>query len=211
MQARSFSPALFREIESLDALLASVLAIDDATITFSKPISGLTANPEATLAELFRLYVGKDKDEGIVEGRDDEAVWGELVKLTTPDVIRALRHHKLRSSHYEQGFDRSWKNGTWNAAQPLSFDMRDPLSIRDKALLWSSKVYELRPAEHDTLIHFLVGLPGDTRPKVVRDAARDAFDILYETISSDNARVLHESQAGELAKKMEDDLQHAAG
>ena len=75
-------------------------------------ISGLTANPEATLAELFRLYVGKDKDEGIVDGRDDEAVWGELVKLTTPDTIRALRPHNLRSSHYEQGFDRSWKNGT---------------------------------------------------------------------------------------------------
>ncbi len=58
-------PPLFREVESLDALLTSVLALDDATITFSKPISGLTANPEATLAELFRLYVGKDKDEGI--------------------------------------------------------------------------------------------------------------------------------------------------
>ncbi len=88
--------------------------------------------------------------------------------------------------------------------------MRDPLSIRDKALLWSSKVCELRPAEHDTLIHFLVGLPDETRPKDVRNAAKDAFDILSDAITPDNGRVLRESQAGELAKKMEDDLRAAA-
>lgn len=203
-------PELFRAIENLGALLGSVVAFDDATIRFSKPISGLTSNPEATLAELFRLYVGRDDDEGIVEGRDDETVWRELVKLTSPEVVHALTRHSLRSSHYEQVFERSWKNGVWNAAQPLSFDMRDPQSIREKALLWSSKIRELRPAENDTTVHFLVGLPHDNRPKDVRKAARDAFDILQDTISQDDGRVLPESKAGELAKKIEEDLDHAA-
>lgn len=138
----------------------------------------MTANPEATLAELFSLYVGKDDDEGIVEGRDDETVWRELVKLTTPQIVHALTRHTLRSSHYDQVFERSWKNGVWNAAQPLSFDMLDPQSIREKTLLWSSKIRELRPGENDTTVHFLVGLPHDHRPKDVRKAARDAFDIL---------------------------------
>jgi hypothetical protein len=176
----------------------------------SEPISGVTANPEATLAELFHMYVGKDDDEGIVEGRDDETVWREFVKLTTPEVVHALTRHTLRSSHYEQVFERSWKNGAWNAAQPLSFDMRDPQSIREKALLWSSKIRELRPAENDTTVHFLVGLPHDNRPKEVRKAAQDAFDILSDTIKQDDGRVLPESKAGDLVKKIEEDLGHAA-
>ena len=69
---------------------------------------------------------------------------------------------------------------------------------------------ELRPAENDTTVHFLVGLPHDNRPKDVRKAARDAFDILQDTIKSDDGRVLPESRAGELAKKIEDDIAHAA-
>jgi hypothetical protein len=204
-------PQLFAGIGSLDGLLGAVVAFDDATIRFSQPISGLTANPEATLAELFRLYVGKDDDEGIVEGRDDETVWRELVKLTTPQVVQLLTRHTLRSAHYEQVFERSWKNGVWNAAQPLSFDMRDPQSIREKALLWSSKIRELRPAENDTAVHFLVGLPHDNRPKDVRRAARDAFEILSDTIRKDDGRVLPESKAGDLARKIAEDLGQAVG
>jgi hypothetical protein len=208
--ARTQRPELFGAIDNLAGLLGSVLAFDDATIRFSEPISGVTANPEATLAELFHMYVGKDDDEGIVEGRDDETVWREFVKLTTPEVVHALTRHTLRSSHYEQVFERSWKNGAWNAAQPLSFDMRDPQSIREKALLWSSKIRELRPAENDTTVHFLVGLPHDNRPKEVRKAAQDAFDILSDTIKQDDGRVLPESKAGDLVKKIEEDLGHAA-
>jgi hypothetical protein len=70
--ASAQEPALFREIGNLRDLLASMLALDDATITFSNAISGITANPEATLAELFRLYGGEAEGEEVQVGRDDE-------------------------------------------------------------------------------------------------------------------------------------------
>jgi hypothetical protein len=208
--ASAQEPALFREIGNLRDLLASMLALDDATITFSNAISGVTANPEATLAELFRLYGGETDDEEALVGRDDETVWNVLVRLAQPELVHALTRHTIRSSHYEQIFERSWRNGAWNAAQPLSFDMQDPQRIRDKALLWSSRIRELRPAENDTTVHFLVGLPEEHRPKEVRKAARDAFDILNDTIEKDDARIVPEAKAAELVKKIEEDLAHAA-
>jgi hypothetical protein len=208
--ASTSAPELFKGIDSLNALLRSIVALDDATIGFSKTISGVTANPEATLADLFRTYVGREDDEGIVEGRDDETVWRELVKIARPEIVHALTRHTLRSSHYEQVFERSWKNGAWNAAQPLSFDMREPQKIREKALLWVSKIRELRPAANDTTVHFLVGLPSEKRPKDVRAAARDAYDILADTVGRDDARVVPEAKVGELVKRIEEDLKDAA-
>lgn len=86
--------------------------------------------------------------------------------------------------------------------------MQDPQKIRDKALLWSSRIRELRPGENDTTVHFLVGLPQESRPKEVRRAARDAFDILQGTIKRDDGYVLPESKARELVRKIEDDLKH---
>jgi hypothetical protein len=207
--ASAQEPALFREIGSLRDLLASMVAFDDATITFSNTISGITANPEATLAELFRLYGGQTEDEEVQLGRDDETVWNVLVQIAEPMLVHALTPHTIRSSHYEQTFERCWRNGAWNAAQPLSFDMQDPQRIRDKALLWSSRIRELRPAENDTTVHFLVGLPEEHRPKEVRKAARDAFDILNDTIEKDDARIVPEAKARELVKRIEADLAHA--
>ncbi len=206
--ASTQQPELFESVSTLDALLAKVVAVDDASIQFSRVVSGITAQPEETLAHLFRLYVSKAPDEGAVEGRDDEAVWRSVVKLATPEIVRALTRHSLRSAHYEQVFERSWKNGAWNVAQPLSFDMLDPQRIRDKALLWSSRVRELQPAENDTTVHFLVGMPDDARSTEVKKAARDAFEILGDTIAKDDARIVPESRAEDLIRKIEEDLAH---
>jgi len=208
--ASAEQPGLFKGIEDLEALVATVVRNDDATIQFSKPISGIAANAEASLAELFRLYVGRYDEEGEVESRNEAMVWNTVVKLATPEVVRALTKHTLRSAHYEQDFDHSWRNGVWNVAQPLSFDMLDSRSIRDKALLWSSRIRELRPAENDTTVHFVVGMPDEGRTREVRRAADDAYDILKGTTASDNAQIVLESKASELVKKIEDDMKHAA-
>jgi len=116
----------------------------------------------------------------------------------------------LRSSHYEHVFERSWKNGAWNAAQPVSFDMHDPHKIRDKALLWSSRIRELDPSANDTTVHFVVGLPNTERPKEVRNAARDAFDILQEVTTRADATVVRDTEASRLVDKIESDLKHQA-
>lgn len=203
-------PPLFKGVDDVEALLATVLKSDDATIQFSKPISGITANAEAALAELSRLYVGKYDDEGDVDSRNEAMVWQTVVRLATPEIVRALTKHTLRSAHYEQDFEHSWKNGVWNVAQPLSFDLLDPRSIRDKALLWGSRIRELRPAENDTTVHFVVGMPEDQRSREVKRAADDAYDILKDTTASDNAQLVLEANADDLVKKIEADLKHAA-
>jgi hypothetical protein len=202
-------PTLFRGVEDIQSLLATVVKTDDATIQFSPPISGITASAEATLADLFRLYVGKYDEQSEVESRNEAMVWQTVVRLATPDVVRALTRHTLRSSHYEQDFEHAWRNGAWNVAQPLSFDMLDPRGIRDKALLWGSRLHELRPSENDTTVHFVVGMPDERRTREVRRAADDAYEMLAGTTAVENAKVVLEANAGELVRKIEEDLKHA--
>lgn len=203
-------PTLFRGVEDIAGLLGTVVKPDDATIQFSRPISGITANAEATLTELSRLYVGQYDEQGEAESRNEAMVWQTVVRLATPEALHALTRHTLRSSHYEQEFEHAWRNGAWNVAQPLSFDMLDARSIRDKALLWGSRVRELHPGENDTTVHFVVGMPDERRSREVRRAADDAYEMLADTTAAEDAKIVLESNAVELVKKIEDDLRHVA-
>lgn len=203
-------PNLFKSIENVGALVATIIGNDDASLQLSRVISGVTANPENTLAELFRVYVAKEEEERD-EGRNDADVWDGLVKIASPVLVHSLQTRKLRSARYEQTFDKSWKNGVWNAAQPLSFDMQDPQRIREKALLWSSRIRELDPGSNEMTVHFLVGLPDKERPEEVRKAARDALDILDEQAKSRlDAKVVREKDMERLVQKIERDLKHQA-
>jgi hypothetical protein len=64
---------------------------------------------------------------------------------------------------------------------------------------------KLRPAEHETEVFFLVGMPSSEKPEAVRSAASDALAILKE-IPDREAHVLTEDESDVLAKKLVRDI-----
>jgi Protein of unknown function (DUF3037) len=194
-------------ITELGALMRSVMAPDDASIQFSPVISGVTADPERTLAELFTIYVASVLPKEEHATRDDGDVWRDfaVTRLPNTSLLKKLQRHVLYAPHYELPFDNAWKNGTWNVAQPVSFDLLDPRAIRDKATSWTGKLLTVKPHELDTNVYLLIGMPPKDSPAPVRAAANDALAILEDNVSRE-AKVLTEDSSEKLAKKITEDL-----
>lgn len=193
-------------ITDVGALLRSVMLPDDASVQLSQIISGVTADPERTLAELFTVYAGSTLLKEERASRDDGDVWRDFAaRRLTNTSLKKLQRHVLHAPHYELPFDNAWKNGTWNVAQPVSFDLLDPRAIRDKATSWTGKLLTVKPHELDTNVYLLVGMPANDSPASVREAANDALAILEGNVSRE-ANVLTEDHGEKLAKKIAEDL-----
>jgi hypothetical protein len=194
-------------ITEIGALLRSVMLPDDASVQLSPVISGITADPERTLAELFTVYAGAALPKEDRASRDDGDVWRDFAARRLPStlLLKKLQRHVLRAPHYELPFDNAWKNGMWNVAQPVSLDLLDPRAIRDKATSWTGKLHTIKPHELDTNVYLLVGMPPKDSPAPVREAANDALAILEGNVSRE-AKVLTEDNSEKLAKKIAEDL-----
>jgi hypothetical protein len=191
--------------DSITALFDAALPADDASIVHSAPITGVTADPGRTLAELFERYVAaRDVVEQRVR-RPDEDVWRSVSsRLNVKNVIGRLEPHTVRGRRYELDFPHAWKNGRWNVAQPISLDLVEPYDIRTKAASWSGRIAALQ-SDEPVAFHLLVGLPSADAPPAVRAAADDGFGILTEQLH-ECAEVTAEEDAERLAQRIADDI-----
>ena len=204
---KQFAPQLSLEgtSDSITSLFDSALPADDASIVRSAPITGVTADPARTLAELFERYVAsRDAVERRVR-RPDEDVWRSVSsRLDAKNVTSRLEAHTVRGRRYELHFLHAWKNGRWNVAQPLSLDLVEPYEIRTKAASWSGRIAALH-SDEPVAFHLLVGMPSADAPADVRAAAEDGFGILKEQLD-ECAEVTSEQDAARLAQRITDDI-----
>jgi hypothetical protein len=208
-RARHQGTLAFEKVDDLPNLLGSIIPVDDASIQFSPLISGVSEDPEVTLAELFDRYVGRFAEKPARASRDDDSVWRTFTRRFSDErVLLHLQPYKLKVEHYEHQFEHAWKNGRWNAAQPLSLDLMEPASIKDKAAGWLGRMSALRPWERDVGVTLLVGLPARTKPKAVRLAAQDGMAILTEGLDQ-KVGLLAEEDSAKLASLIANDVEHA--
>jgi hypothetical protein len=197
---------LVERVDDLTKLIRSAIELDDASIQFSPPITGVTPDPRVTLDELYEAYAGRLSEPEARPSRDDADVWrGFVRRLAKPEILVHLQPHVLETSHYVLSFDHAWRNGQWNATQPLSLDLLDPGRIRDKATAWTGKLMTVQPSAFDTQVYFLVGMPGAQSPRAIRTAADDAVAILEDKLAGE-AHVLTEDRGEELARKLASDI-----
>jgi hypothetical protein len=52
-------------------------------------------------------------------------------------------------------FDHAWKNGKWHCFQPLSFDLANEETIREKARRWAGQMLALKEATEPFKLYFL--------------------------------------------------------
>ena len=211
---RMFSELPFEQnTQSLSQLLARLLPPNDAALQFPPTIaSGITSDPERTLSELFERYAARHRDAPARLTRGDEDVWRPLAaSLKEKNLLGRLQEFVLKGDHhYELPLRHAWRNGNWNAIQPISLDLSDPREIRDRAVWWSGRLSAVEFAKQDLKLRLLMGLPGSERPRGVRDAANDAMDILKDRVSRE-AEIVPETQGPDLVARIVSDLaEHSA-
>lgn len=193
----------------LASLLPALIPIEDAALQFSPIMSGVTADPERTLNELFERYVGQREERPERVTRNEHEIWRAFAKrLADPTLLKKLHPRVVKVRHYEWEFRHSWKNGAWHAVQELSFDMLDARDIKEKAVQWSGRLQTLRPRDQDVHVKMLVAVPPKSRPRQLRAAAQDGMAILLEGVA-EHAEVVPEDQSDRLARQIIDDLSHA--
>jgi hypothetical protein len=167
---------LLSSLGDASAFARRALPADDSSFFWGPVGSGLTADPERTLARLYARFVTQYDAAAAGQALDDTAVWRPVQDLLAARRIAdRLQPKVIRSSVGSVAFEHAWKNGAWHVYQPVSFDLASDDHIQAKAVKWAGNLLILRDAEEPFETHFIVGAPRDTR---LGDAYRRALDAL---------------------------------
>lgn len=185
-------------------LALKVIPHDDAALQWSLSSGGLTDSPADELEDLFREAVARHYDPVDEARRDDATVYREVFSpaFDSPLVKMRISSHEVSAPLASHVFPQAWKNGVWNVYQPLSFDLKQGESIRNKALRWDSLTRILGDSAEKPKIHLLLGVPSGAQKK----DHSNAKDILA---SSRLATLIEEDEAADFAVDLEKRVQDA--
>ena len=204
------SGELFAGTSDVAALVREALT-NEAGITLSPTISGVTSDPERTLGELFDRNVGRYCEVAEVASRDDADIWqgfARRVRERDASVLSKLQRRTLSSREFPAfrvELEHAWKNASWHAVYPLSLDLTQVRSITLKVSALVSHIDLVAPRAHDTDIALVVGLPSAKADRDVRRAAEDAVALIEKRLRG-AAEVVPEEQGDTIAAQMVRDL-----
>jgi Protein of unknown function (DUF3037) len=161
-------------VAALQEIVRQVLPPDDSSLQWSEPGGGFTDEAGKTLDELYRRFV--ERYVGGVEqvSRSDDEI-AKPFKAKLGRTAAKLIEKKITTRDYQYDFRFAWKNDIWHLYEPVSFDLIDPGSIREKANKWLGRGVALHDAEEQFKIHFLLGEP---RQDETKKAFENAIHLL---------------------------------
>ena len=141
-------------------ILHKIVPKDDSSLQFSTSGGGLSTNPAKTLEELYERYVERYAEKPKHAARDDQEVWKVFKRpLEERRVSKYLRPHLIVADDYEYEFDHVWKNNQWWVLEPISFDLENADSIKEKAARWLGRAFALQSAKEEFTLFMLLGKP----------------------------------------------------
>ncbi|MGB8190841.1 MAG: DUF3037 domain-containing protein [Chitinophagaceae bacterium] len=164
LSARLMSEFLFEKKSSLDSITMAILPKDDSSLFFSEVKKMLDIHVESTINNLFTRFVKVHvEDEEDDEVRRDKEVWSKVYKKHFDEygISGYFHSHKVKTQNDEVEFDKSWKNGSLNCLESVSFNLSRPDIIKNKVYKWVGKLEELNSSQEQLNIYLLSVLPHD--------------------------------------------------
>ena len=164
--------------KNIEDVLAQVLPPDDSAMQFSSAGGGFSSDLPKTLHELYLRYVDRYVARGARPSRNDEDVWKVFkAPLEKREVIKHLRPKKIIAPNYDYEFEHARENRVWHAYEPVSFDLVEAGSIKDKANNWVGRATSLADSAEKFRIHLLLGKPRESK---LKSAYVQAKNILHK-------------------------------
>lgn len=192
-------------------LVHQIIPPADAAIAISEPLRGVTSDPASMLEDLFHMYIDVNQREG-VSHRDEQDVWSSLQKeLSRRHVPKSFFTTKLVGPpEYHISFKHVWKNGHYNALQPVSFDLSTDDTIRDKAASWIGRLHTAAPWAHEVKPHIVVAHPPPHAATALRKAADDGQKLLRDhfrrELKNGHMQILDEDEADSVLDQVANDF-----
>ena len=108
--------------------------------------------------------------------RTDEEI-AKPFRIKLGKMAAKLSEKTIETKDYQYDFHLAWKNDIWHLYEPVSFDLVDPNSIREKANRWLGRGVALDDAREKFKIHFILGEP---RQPGTKEAFENALHLLQK-------------------------------
>lgn len=194
--------ALRSSPRNIEDVLRQVLPSDDSAIQFSSAGGGFTADLDKTLYELYTRNVERYATRLERPSRDEEDVWKVFrAPLEKRQVIKHLTPKKIVAPNYDYNFERARKNEVWHAYEPISFDLAEADSIKDKANRWLGRVTSLADSQEKFTLHLLMGKPRESKLQTAFIQAQNILNkmpVKHEFVQEDEAEEFAESLTNEI-------------
>jgi hypothetical protein len=161
-------------VNALSEIVKQVLPPDDSSLQWSQQGGGLTDDPARVLGESYKRLVERFIAGATQVSRSDEDIVKPF-KAKLGKVAAKLSEKTIETKDYQYDFQFAWKNDLWHLYEPVSFDLVDPNSIREKANRWLGRGVALHDARERFKIHFLLGEP---RQDETKKAFENAIHLL---------------------------------
>lgn len=181
----------------LPSILPTLLRSGSGCFEWSDVMAGIGSSLEDELVSLIEDYVTKYEVSHIKSSTDEGVIWRSMDKLIKESRVEAIVERKVEvtaNTNYQYTFQLGWKNGCAQYAEPISFDLKDASSIREKAVRWCGRLGVLRTAKEFRVIP-VVARPSNPR---LNDAFGDALLILQGESTNSVRMCLEYEDAGEL-------------
>ena len=188
----------------------SVLPHDDSSLQWSEMGSGLTENPSAALEKIYKRLVEAYEQTPKTTGRSEDEVWRQYRKdLEERHVLAHLAPKTIvsKTNDDEIEFQHAWKNNQWHCIEPVSFDLLEASSIRDKAHRWLGQISSVRDSSEKFKLYLLLGEPRSDRLKSTFIQAQNILNkmpVEKEFIREDESSKFAENIAGEIKRHEEE-------
>lgn len=184
------------------ALACNVIAQDDSAFQWSPMGGGLSANLPETAETIYKNMVERYDEKPKGESRSDDIVWKTFKSPLEKKKVLSRFHPKIIAvADDEVEFTHAWQNRQWHCIEPVSFDLLQPQSIKDKAHSWLGRVTSVQKSAEPFQIYYLVGEPQIEKS---RRAFDQALNILHKTPVKHE--IVREHEADGFASAMEEKI-----
>lgn len=163
-------------VTALSEIVKKVLPPDDSSLQWSQQGGGITEDPARVLGESYKRLVERFVAGATQVSRNDEEI-AKPFKAKLGRMVEKFSEKTIETKDYQCDFQFAWKNHLWHLYEPVSFDLVDPNSIREKANRWLGRGVALHDAREEFKIHFLLGEP---RQEETRKAFENALHLLQK-------------------------------
>jgi hypothetical protein len=189
-----------KPVTTLSEIVKQVLPPDDSSLQWSQQGGGITDDPERALAELYKRMVERFIAGATQVSRTDEEIVKPF-KAKLGKAVTKLSEKIIETKDYQYDFNLAWKNDIWHLYEPVSFDLIDPNSIREKANRWLGRGVALNDAREKFKIHFLLGEP---RQPGTQGAFENAIHLLSKIPGK--KELIRESELEQFAEHVAEEM-----
>lgn len=196
VQTEYTESVLQQEPQKLEEILGAFFPADDSALQWSTVGSGLTAvDATAVVERLYKRYCGKYDYQERAERITDRDAWARFKKeLQVRRIDRFFEPKTIHGAVDEVKFQFAWQNSVWHCLEPVSFDLGDADTIRDKAYRLVGEAASLRQATESFRVYYIATPPADAR---LQKAFNKAKQLLLQAPLGHDVQV--ETQGNEAA------------